>query len=381
MHYPYFDNFTVFLYLFVGTLCMLSIKIARGSRFYSHKKSFEGFALLFIVLILFAVLRKVGLHLGGEDALGYQEDFLNFNNASDRFQNTDILYGITTKFIRSFTSNPYIYRFICYGFIAFGYIIYIKTLSPQGISSIPFICILIPFMRSFGSMRNTMSISFFLLSIVALYNDKTIRCIILVCCSVLMHRLSFVMLAFFPFYFLFKNLITSATKLKLIFFTLGFIVVSYLLAIQLQKFILIFSLFEDNGNADFWYLTNKQGSNILLSWPMYLVHVLLFIALMMRYKSLPNTKQVNFIKIIFIFDIIMMPATLVLGMYRFSEYFYISNLILWGVLITIICEKFIYTSRVLVESTITLGFYGLLYIRLVREWEELAIMPYLFFWQ
>ena len=114
---------------------------------------------------------------------------------------------------------------------------------------------------------------------------------------------------------------------------------------------------------------------------MYLVHLLLFIALIIRYKSIPNTSQISFLKICFAYDIIMLPATLILGMWRFAEYFYISNLILWAILIPIICNKFSKESSLLIRGVFLLGFSGLLYIRLIREWEDLALMPYLFIWE
>ena len=381
MQYPYFDYFTVLLYLFVGTLCMLSMKLARGGMIYDRLASLKGFTALFLILLLFAGLRKVGLHLGGEDALRYQEGFLHYyNHGSERYDDTDVLFGCFTGLIRAFTDSPVIYRFFCYGLISFGYVYFIKTFSPQGISCIPFICILIPFMRSFGSMRNTMSIALFLFCIVALFHKRYFLCIIFAISSMLMHRLTFVMLSFFPFYYLFEKYIIHKSKKTILLVVLGLMLLSYLAAVQLQKYIILFSLFDNNGNADMWYLTNKAGGNILLNWPMYIVHLMLFIALMIRYKSIPNTPQITFLKIIFFFDIIILPASLVLNLWRFAEYFYIANLILWGIIITVICKKFTKESSLIVRGCALLGFYGLLYIRLTHEWEELALMPYLFIW-
>lgn len=382
MSYPYFDNSTIVLYFVVGSICVIAMKCARGSNTYSSVDSVYGFTLLFLTLLLFAGLRKVGLHLGGEDALRYQEGFIEyFNSGADRYETTDVLFGIFTGFIRHITDDPVIYRFCCYGLISFGYVYFIKTLCPNGISAIPFICILIPYMNSFGSMRNTMSIALFLLSIVALYNKNWICCFIFLVCSILMHRLSLVMLSFFPFYFIFRNIIIKASSRNLVIFIIFFVILSYALAVQLQKYIILFSLFEDNGNADMWYLTNGQGKNILLSWPMYLVHVLLFIALFIRYDRITKTKQIEFLIICFVFDIIILPATLVLGMWRFAQYLYISNLILWAVLIPSYCKKFSINSRIIVKTLCYIGFSALLIIRLTREYMDLALMPYLFLWE
>ncbi len=382
MGYPYYDSLTIVIYLIVGTLCMLSVKIARGARVYTVRNNVEGFSLLFIVLVLFATLRKVGLHLGGEDAQRYQEMFVQyFNHGAERFEDTDILFGFVTGLIRHVTDNPVIYRFFCYSFIATGYIVFINRFCPQGITSIPFICILIPYMRSFGSMRNTMSIALFLMCLVCFYDRKYFWCFVLAVASVLMHRLSAAILSFFPFFWIFKNFIFNAPRKRLLIFTVAFILVSYLLAVQLQKYIILFSIFNDDGSNDFWYLTNGQGKNILLNWPMYIVHVLLLCGLMLGYRTMPDTRRIKFLKIFFIYDIILMPATLVLGLWRFAEYFYISNLILWSVLIPAICKKFSKQSVYILKICLLLGFYGLLYIRLTREWQDLALMPYLFIWE
>lgn len=381
MSYPYFDYPTIGLYLIVGTLCMWSVKFAKGSRRYIPAHSVEGIASLFIILLLFAILRKVGTHLGGEDAFRYQEAFVNYYNyGAERFENTDILFGFFTGTIRLFTDSPIIYRLFCYGLISFGYVYFIKTLTPQGISSIPFICLLIPFMRSLNTMRNTMSIALFLLSIVALFNRRYFICTLFVCGSLFMHRLSFIMLSFFPFFFIFKKNIIKESKKKIIIIIGCLILLSYFAAVQLQKFIILFSLFADNGNSDMWYLTTNAGKNILYNWPMYIVHILLFIALMLRYNHLPDTRQLIFLKIIFFFDIVLLPATLVLGMWRFTEYFYISNLILWSVIITMLSQKLTINSAHLLKLGCLIGFYGLLYIRLTHEYKEAALMPYLFIW-
>lgn len=382
MNYPYYDNFTILLYLFVGSLCMFSVNLARGSFKRSHYSSIVGFSFLFIILILFASLRKVGLHLGGEDALNYQNMFINFfNNEAERFQSTDIMFGFFTESIRRLTDNPIIYRLVCYGIIAVSYVNYIRYFCPQGVSCVPFICILIPFMRSFNTMRNSLSIALFLLCIVAFAEKKVLKCIVFLTLSLLMHRLTAIMLAFFPFYWIFKRYLIRAKRAKILIFTVVMLGVSYLIAVQLQSFILAFSLFDNNGNSDMWYLTNNQGSNIILSWPMYIMHVLLFILFLLTDHLMRPTKKYNTLKIIFLFDFIMMPASLVLGMWRFAEYFYISNLILWGIYIKILSKRFTPTSSSIISCGFALAFYALLYFRLIREWHDASLMPYLFIWQ
>lgn len=381
MNYPYFDNFTIVLYSIFGFLCVLSIHIAKGGE-YSSIRTFKGFSLLFITLFCFSVFRKVGLHLGGEDALSYQEGFINyFNHGAERFETTDVLYGFLVRTIRSVTDNPYIFRGICYSLIICGYIVVINKLAPHKISPVPFICILIPFMRSFGSMRNSISISFFLIAICAYYDRKYLWCCVWIIASVLIHRLSFVMLAIFPFLWAYDKYLNNISYKKLIVVIACLIILSYILARILQQYIILFSLFESDGNADAWYLTNGKDKNVLLSWPMYITHLLLLIAISLCHKNLPKTRRIVFLLKIFWFDIIILPATLVLGMWRIAEYLFIPNLILWSILIPIFYKRFSASSRSIIQLIFLTGFWSLMCIRLMREWQDLAIMPYLFFWQ
>lgn len=380
MHYPYFDTKTLIIYFIFGILCILSVHIAKGGR-YSSLNSTKGFLLLFVTLFIFSVFRKVGLHLGGEDALRYQEGFITyFQNGATRFENTDVLFGYITAAIRLVTDNPYIYRGWCYSLIIIGYIIVIKYLSPQKISPIPFICILIPFMRSFGSMRNSMSIALFLIAIVLWFQHENLWCLIFVFMSVLTHRLSFVMIALFPFAYLYNRCI-SLSKIKYIIYVSISIFISYTLAKFLQDYIILFSLFEDSGNADMWYLINNQGANILLNWPMYLPHILLFVAIIPVFDKLQHKKDSKFLIMLFSFDIIILPASLVLGMWRFAEYLFIPNLILWGIIVSNYYKIVTPASRIIIRSLAFVGFSSLMLIRLSREWQDLSLMPYLFFWQ
>lgn len=381
--YPYLDIYTFILYFIIGCICIISIHITKGGSFNKYD-SIRGFLLLFFILFIFSVFRKVGLYLGGTDSLSYQEDFIYFfNYGGKRFLNTDVLFGVWLFAIRSLTDNPYIFRGLSYGLIILGYIVCIKWLCPQNISPIPFICILVPFMRSINTMRSSMSIALILFSLVCFYKRKYLWCIIWAIGSVLMHRLSFAMLTVFPFIYFARKYLINITKLKIIILIGCLIGISYLLSTLLQQYIILFNLFADNGNADMWYLTKNEGKNILLNWPMYLPHILLFLAFIFQYNriKLKDDSKIRFIKLLFYFDIIIMPATLVLGLWRFQEYLYIPNLILWAYIIPMFYAKVKTNSRIVLRFIFFIGFAGLMLIRLSREWFDASLMPYLFFWQ
>ncbi len=69
--------------------------------------------------------------------------------ASSRFINYDILFGYFNKLIRTFTDNVYIYRAICYAIIVYGYVAFIKYVCPENVSALPFITLMIPYLKSF----------------------------------------------------------------------------------------------------------------------------------------------------------------------------------------------------------------------------------------
>lgn len=379
--FPYFDINTVFIYIIIGLICILSIHIAKGGN-YSKSKSLLGFGLLFFTLVFFAVLRKVAYNLGGTDSLNYEEGFIRFyQSGAERFNDTDVLFGKFTGSIRFFTDNPLIYRLFCYSIIVIGYIYCISKWSPQRISPIPYITLLIPYMRSLNTMRNSMSISLFLIALVCWYERRTFFCILFLTMSLFTHRMTFFMLSIFPLYWIYKNFVFhKSDAVKFLIVIIG-IVASYILGVMLQRFIILFAFLDNNGNADFYYLTHNEGANILLNWPMYLPHILLFTAILIIHKHLPKNRITNFLITLFFIDIILFPATLILGMWRFFEYLFIPNLILWSIIIATFYNRFAYSSRCILQLIFLVGFSSLMIIRLCRDWEDASLMPYLFFWQ
>ena len=110
--------------------------------------------------------------LGGKDSYTYELLFKYSFSGSSRFINYDILFGYFNKLIRTFTDNVYIYRAICYAIIVYGYVAFIKYVCPENVSALPFITLMIPYLKSFNTMRTSIAISVFLIGLTLLYRKK-----------------------------------------------------------------------------------------------------------------------------------------------------------------------------------------------------------------
>lgn len=166
MNPAYFSYSTMLFYYFIAIAVTLIVKMAKGNNKIPTFQENTAYFMLFIILVLFAVLRKVSYHIGGTDALNYQQYFLSCLNTSSRFEDVDLAFGYFTKLIRSLTNSPVAYRFICYSIIAGSYVYFIKYLCPKGISSIPFLILIWPYIKSFNTMRSSLAIAIFLISLV-----------------------------------------------------------------------------------------------------------------------------------------------------------------------------------------------------------------------
>ena len=380
MNPAYFSYSTMLFYYFIAIAVTLIVKMAKGNNKIPTFQENTAYFMLFIILVLFAVLRKVSYHIGGTDALNYQQYFLSCLNTSSRFEDVDLAFGYFTKLIRSLTNSPVAYRFICYSIIAGSYVYFIKYLCPKGISSIPFLILIWPYIKSFNTMRSSLAIAIFLISLVLLYRDKKMLAWMFILMTPFIHRMSVIYVPIILFIWLFGKKLLSLNGKKLFIYLIVYVVVGYFAARFIQSYIISSSLLKDSSSADSYYIQMSMGKSIFANWPMLLPHVLLLLGLVIFNYKLPRTKQINFIKTLFIYDIIIYPPAIIFGMWRASEYLYLASIILWGILIPVICRNLDQTGKTLVRVTFIVAFIFIIYIRFTHEWNECKIMPYLPIW-
>ena len=390
-HPPYWDYPTFIFYYLVGITSAIIIGLHFGSisirglyknneihTFFTRDR-WNGYAPLIILLILFACLRKVGQGIGGTDSLSYERDFLNSLNGLGNFEDTDILYGQYSLYLRHLTSSPLIFRLVSYSFIAFSFCYFIKEICPSKVSWIPFILIVWPYICSFNTMRSSMAVGFILLGLVALYKENYFLEWIFIIICVLFHRMMFVFVPVFIIYKPIYKIIIKSNRTKLYLLLGSSIFFTTLLAFSIQKFVLLMGFLDNPDSPDASYIAKSLDNNLFDSWPMYIQQIFLLIFLFINFKKFKSRKE-QFILVLSCVDAVITLPALILGIWRISQCLYIPTLMLWGILLYNFNQKFTRSIRPLISIFFFLGFSFILYSRIDSIYESSSLMPYILFW-
>lgn len=374
--YPYFDFASLLIYVAVALFATISINLSLNYKKSTIYPKQFGYFLFFILFVSLASLRLVTVDIVGTDSYMYERLFLNCLSSSDRFEEKDILFGYFNKIIRTFCSSPIIYRTICYSIITLSYIAFIKTFCKKGITCIPFVLLMIPFLKSLNTMRNSMAIAVILFGIILLKNKREIWGVILILISLLIHRMSVLYVLFIPFYYFVRNLRYKESDIKLIILVSVLTFGGYYLAVQVQKYVIALALLDAN---DIYYISENLNSSIFESAVTIIPLILLSVMWLISNKKLPTNQDIDMLKLMFSFDVVIAPIAFILGMWRANEYFYIGRLVFWSYLITAFCSNFNKISRLLIKTIFLILFTSWLVYRILREWEPCGLMPYKIF--
>lgn len=381
MLYPHFDSFTLVLYVIIGILSAVLIKSANTHKsinlpFYRSGECIF-YTLLIVVFVCFALFREVGVGIGGGDAIRYIEFFESSLSEEGKFEEQEQIFLFYNRFIRTISDNYKVFWLFSYTFIAFAYVYFIKNFIPGTLSYIPFLLLVFPYLKSFSSIRSSLAIALLLVGIVFLLHKKReLLGSIIICATFFIHRMSVIYVLFLPFYFVFRKLICKLNKKQLSLFVVLLMVIGYAVSLVLQKYVLAYQLVYSSTDA--YYLTQSIGTSIWTRWPMMFQYILLFAAylLLFQQKRTADSEKIEAVKILCVFDLVLMPASIVLGMWRANEYLYAARLIMWGVLIELLQQKVKLSSKGLVNIIVFVGFVSWLVFRICSEWEDLKIMPY-----
>jgi hypothetical protein len=110
---------------------------------------------------------------------------------------------------------------------------------------------------------------------------------------------------------------------------------------------------------------------------MYFGHMLLFAFIYFFYDRIKWDNSAVILRTIFIYDLWVTPAGLVLGMWRFVEYLYLVRLALWGVVVYSLTKQF-GAMGWLIKTISFISFSSWLVFRIYKEWEPVQISPYIF---
>ena len=371
----YFSTGTLLLYVTVAYIAAYLIYLSKtGHRYIKGTSRKRPLMLLFLMLTAFAVMRKVGFGgMGGMDSYVYEIEFINSKWNAGRYEDMDVLFGYFNIFIRAFTDNVHIYRGICYGIISYGYVSFIKSVCPDNVSSIPFITLMIPYLKSFNTMRTSIAIAVFLIGLKLLYERKKVWANVLIVSTMFIHRMSVIYILFLPFYYLIGKDWERKKASTIIFRTIILMAFGLISAFYVRDYVAAASLLDDH---DMHYLRKSyQFSNIVMLLPTFLL-IAVWIINVRRLNTIQNEK-IKFLEILVAFDCMILPVAAILGMWRANEYLYLPRLSLWGVIILAYIHRFAPKERPLILILFFAIFSGWLVYRIMREWEPCGLMPYL----
>lgn len=368
-NYPYFDINSFVLYIIIGVFGAYCI----NDYIKSNKKNVRGLLFFFIAYASLASFRSVDFALGGADALNYQENFLNSINSLGEYESKDILFGVFTYLCRIITDSPFLYRVICYTIITYTYIAFIKEFSFYNSSSIPFLLLMIPYLKSFNTMRTSLAIAIFTIGIILLFKKKTLLSILMILSTFFIHRMSILFILFLPYYYITKNMNINISKPKFLLCLIGYMVIGYIVSVMLQEYIIAANFLT---GADTYYLSMNSGKSFSESIVTIVPLCLILIIWYLCDHKLPNNNKVIFIKLLIFFDILIYPISFLLGMWRANEYLFIERMIFWSILIPSSEVFFKGNSKKIINYSYCILFSLWLCYRFLREWEPCCIMPY-----
>ena len=329
-----------------------------------------------LVLLFFATFRKVDYYIGGMDMIGYLENFKNIiDTKPPEGLFSESLFYYYTLTVASFTSNEVIYMAISYFVILLGYVMFIKTYMPNNISSIPFVMIIFPFLKSFNTLSTGLAVAVFLMGLALKKKSKWIGCIFIIS-TFFIHRMSILFVLYIPFNFVYEKYVNMGKnqKRRVLGITILCIVSAYYAAEYVKEVVLSLGILDV---TDRWYLTRSSYFSIFERWPMFFAQAMLLGAMILWNKKIRDDDRVNEIKKLCVFDFIIVPISLVLGMWRANEYLYLARLIMWGEIITVSSNRFTTKSRFVYRWGCFAGVIIWLCYRIYAEWDELKIMPYI----
>ena len=155
-----------------------------------------------------------------------------------------------------------------------------------------------------------------------------------------------------------------------------------------QHYFIIFTSDMDLSGAYTSYAMKSVGTNFLdNAWKIAFEQILLGLFILLYNKKLNiyinelsenERSKVNIIYLICIFDILLIPVNYTLSIWRGYEYFYLSRLAMWGIILYIATQKVPKKFKPLCSVIIATCFISWMVFRVWSTWESSGLMPYIF---
>ena len=378
----FFDLITLIIYILVA---LVSAYILKRASVYSNgtgRMAINRWHILFILMLtIFASFRCVGIRIGGTDTLNYIRDFETsttlLNSIESNFTSfAEIVFALYTFCIRQITSDYHIYFIISYSLITLSYVMFFNKYGNKYNSIIPYFYLMFFYLKTFSSLRTGLAVAVFLLALVAIDRKKFLSLFLMIM-AVFIHRSTIIYAMFIAFYWFFEKNIKKKSGKKIFVTCAALSVGLVLLANVFRGYILRLGFLN---STDMYYISHGSATNVFASWIMFLPQILLLI-LFLIFRLDESDEKLDFIKVCVVFDIIIIPLALSLGMYRANEYMFLPRLVLWSHYVSLIENKYMAKSRgnLFIYRTIVFSMFMAWFLfRLTHEWYDLGLMYYRF---
>ena len=375
------DWVSVIIYCLISFICVYCIKKANHKNI---KQKQIYYSIWLFIWVIFASFRYYDYHIGGTDTLNYVEFFENINSGYLRpyFQHYNIGYWVFNRIIRFFTSNVRIYFIILYSIITISYVIFIDELIPENTYYAPYFLVFFLYLRSFNTFRTNLSVALLLFSLIEAKHNKKILSILLMIISCSIHVSSILYAPVIFFYWIYKKRQINIKE------SLIFAVIFYFVGLIGRTLLPV--IFDSSLDAYASYSMRNVGVSFFSNfWKIVFGQLVLLIFIIIFNQTInqsiekedPQTQNnLLFVKILCIYDLILIPTSFLLGFWRAPEYLYLARIIMWGYLLRILSYKYFTLNSQIYIIYISYIIYIFWFInRLGATWEDSGLLPYIFF--
>lgn len=369
---------------FMGAFCIKKNSASLKYKELSKKCICTPNVLWFVVWEVFAVCRLVRYPIGGADATAYARFFVNCFHPVGEWETNhiDIMYRLLNQCVRVFTDDYHVIFFVVYAIIIISYIVFIEEFRIVEMSYIPFTILVYIYIRGFSSIRTNLGVACVLFALVAMHKKRTKTAAAFAIVSGLFQVASLLYASIILFYYLNKK-----KNVKTQYCVIGLFFASFVAKLGQYVIVNYQMPFLKNG-AYSWYASTSVGRSFFDSyWKIAFPQIIMAGIYFIMYRRLQRVKQrmdaddrdkVQFMEWVIVFDVLTIPITFVLGIWRGYEYLYIARLIMWAYLIPIIVKCFTKKSRKYVILGLFFMFVCWMIFRQYNTWEDSCLMPYIF---
>ena len=330
---------TFFLYYFVSVVVVFFCKIGIGRTVYVGVDGTNSFMcnrkdgilpsfIAYVILVLLATLRS---NMVGSDTWKYVDDFL-FVDYQDLkefdwkqlllFHQTEPLYLLFVRFVRSFTDNYHILFLCLYSMVAASYILFIRHFLKKELNASFLKLFIVFYVGNMSGMRSALATIPLLLSFISLDNGHYKKAIV------------YSIVAFFCHY----------TMLYNIFIVLGVWLVKKVKSLQNSRWICFAfigtfaisvvgasSLLGFFAETKYSFYTDTASEQSFLGSTIYVVFGLL---LLLYFKTFNKIYSYQTLLYVCVLLLITYPLIYVTAAYRIPHYYALPRLIMWCAITT-----------------------------------------------